>query len=560
MKRAFLYGLSGVSLLISASACNAPSEDAQPAEAASEAISLPAGLDLLSSSWEMAGHDAFGHHNNRVERKVRSSNVDKLEVKWIFDEEDFGDQLGAIHGTPVVTEDAVFVGTNAGRFLAVNLDGTLRWHYVTRQPNPLLGAIARPSPVGGQIPDSVGTPVVGGAIYSARENMVVFGDLDGNIYGLDADTGEEVWVQERLDAHPLGGIVGNSLLRADSKVVIGFAAIEDAGLLLPDFGIPYECCSHTGFVAALDIATGQLEWRYDTIDPAAVQPLSDEHAPFALGPSGADIWAQPTYDPVTQTIYVGTGQNYSPEEDGTSTGTSDALIALDAHTGEEKWVQQITENDIWVVGIPSPNEEGKWLDQDFGDAPKIYTLADGRRVVGAAQKSGDYTVLDAQTGEVIETTEIVQQANQLGGLQNGSAYGRGKVFVHGQDGYDPTSAQAPFDGRVIALSPDGTQVEWSFDRFYSIFAAPLALARDVLYFISPVEEAEPGTDPFEFALYALDADTGEQLARFPFPGRAVSGPVVSEGRVYMVTGNRAIEELGVDDDGSIVCLAIGGAP
>lgn len=560
MERVFLYKIWGVSLLLSVGACSAPSEEPASAEAASEAISLPAGLDVFSSNWDMAGHDAFGHHNNRVELKVRSSNVDELEVKWTFDEEDFGEQLGAIHGTPVVTEDTLFVGTSAGRFLAVNLDGTLRWDYATRQPNPILGAVARPSPVGGQIPDSVGTPVVGGAIYSARESVVVFGDMDGNIYGLDAATGEEVWVQERLDAHPLGGIVGNSLLRAGNKVVIGFAAIEDAGLLLPDFGIPYECCSHTGFVAALDIATGELEWRYDTIDPAAVQPLSEEHAPFALGPSGADIWAQPTYDPLTRTVYIGTGQNYSPEEDGTSTDTSDALIALDARTGEEKWVQQITENDIWVVGIPSPNEEGKWVDQDFGDALKIYRLADGRKVVGAAQKSGAYTVVDAHTGEVIETTEIVQQANQLGGLQNGSAYGRGKVFVHGQDGYDPMSAEAPFDGRVMALSPDGTQVKWSFDRFFSIFAAPLALARDVLYFISPVEEAEPGTDPFEFALYALDADTGEQLARFPFPGRAVSGPVVSDAHVYMVTGNRAIEELGVDDNGSIICLGRPSAP
>ena len=55
--------------------------------------------------------------------------------------------------------------------------------------------IAKPAPVGGQIPDFVGTPVVGGAIYSASDDLVVFGDLDGNIYALDADTGAEVWVR-----------------------------------------------------------------------------------------------------------------------------------------------------------------------------------------------------------------------------------------------------------------------------------------------------------------------------------------------------------------------------
>ena len=138
------------------------------------------------------------------------------------------------------------------------------------------------------------------------------------------------------------------------------------------------------------------------------------------------------------------------------------------------------------------------MDQDFGDAPKIYRLPNGRKVVGAGQKSGAYSVLDARTGQVVATTQHLQQANQLGGCsKTGSAYGRDKVFVHGMDGHDPLSAEAPFDGRVLALSPDGKDVLWSFDRFYSVFAAPLALGRDVLYFLSPVEEAAPGVDPFQ---------------------------------------------------------------
>jgi polyvinyl alcohol dehydrogenase (cytochrome) len=385
--------------------------------------------------------------------------------------------------------------------------------------------------------------------------MVVFGDLDGNLYGLDADTGEEIWVKDQVDAHPLGGIVGNSLVRAGNRVVIGFAAIEDAGLVLPTMGIPYACCSHTGFVASFDIATGHQAWRFDTIDPASVAPLPETLAPFKLGPAGADIWAQPTYDPLTQTIYVGTGQNYSPTAQGTGTANSDAIIALDARTGKLKWSRQITANDIWVAGIPSPDANGRWTDQDFGDAPKIYWLPDGRKVVGAGQKSGAYTVLDARTGQVIATTPHVQQANQLGGLQNGGAYGRGKVFVHGMHGSDPLSSEAPFEGRVMALSPDGREVRWSFARPFGVFAAPVALARDVLYFVSPVEEARPGVDPFQFGLYALHADTGQVLARKALPGRALSGPVVSKGRVYVVTGNRAVDALGTDDNGSIVALA-----
>jgi polyvinyl alcohol dehydrogenase (cytochrome) len=529
----------------------------EPVAVAQAELSLPPGLDLLAPTWESAGHDAFNHQNNAIEWRIRASNVASLDVAWTFDETDTGYDLGALHGTPVVSEEGLYVGSNNGKFYALNLDGTLRWEYTTRPPNPLLGVLATPSPVGGQIPVLYGTPIVGGAVYAGDQRTVVFGDLDGNIYALDTKTGKERWVKEQLDAHPLGGIVGNSLTRAGKRVIIGFSAIEDAGLLLPSFGIDYQCCSHTGFVVSIDIATGELAWRYDTIKPSDVKPLPEAFLPFKLGPSGADIWAAPAFDPASNTVYFGTGQNYSPDgATGTSTGTSDAMIALDASTGKPRWITQVTKGDIWVAGIPSPDANGRFTDQDFGDAPKLYLLPNGRKVVAAGQKSGSFWVLDAKTGAVIRENKLLQQANQLGGLQNGGAYGRDKVFVHGLNGLDPTTDQGPFIGTVAALSPDGSSVKWRFEKpFTGLFIAPLALGRDVLYFISPVEEAAPGSDPFQFALYALNADTGAVLKRLPFPGRAVSGPVVSQGRVYIVTGNRAVEELGTDDKGRIIALA-----
>ena len=79
-------------------------------------------------------------------------------------------------------------------------------------------------------------------------------------------------------------------------------------------------------VTALDVRTGAERWRYETVAAADVQPLPSALAPFARGPSGADVWATPTYDVETSTVYIGTGQNYSPNAEGTSTPTSDAII------------------------------------------------------------------------------------------------------------------------------------------------------------------------------------------------------------------------------------------
>jgi polyvinyl alcohol dehydrogenase (cytochrome) len=511
-------------------------------------------------SWEMASHDPLGHHHNQTETQIGPANAATLQPAWTFDNLN-GEDLGALHGTPIVTDSALYVGSNNGRFYALSLDGVLLWTYTTLPPNPLLAALATPAPVGGQIPVMYGTPIVGGAVYSAAEDIVIFGDLDGNLYALDGTTGAEVWVKPQVDPHPLGGIVGNSVLLAGKDVVVGFAAIEDAALLIPQFlGIPYQCCTHTGFVAAFDVKKGKERWRFETIKPSDVQPLPASAAPFTLGPAGADIWGQPTYDETSGTIYFGTGQNYSPKPSGGGTDTSDAIVAVDAKKGRLKWIRQITANDIWVEGIPSPDANGRWTDQDFGDAVKIYDLPDGRRVVGAGQKSGAYTVLDAHTGELIKTTQVLQQANQLGGLQNGSAYGNGKVFVHGLHGSNPASSSAPFTGVIRALSPDGATKLWSFELPMSVFAAPLALANGVLWGIIPVTEQGFPTAPQQFTLLGLHADSGTPVAGFPLPGRAISGPVVSNGRVYLVTGNRAIEALGPNDHGSIIALKLPGAP
>lgn len=504
--------------------------------------------------WRMAAYDVVASGHNRGESQLGVDNVGDLEVKWVFDDEDAGHAVGPIHATPVVWSSTIFVGSAFGRFYAVARDGRLLWAYETRQPNPLLGAVVIPAPIGGVVSGAVATPVVGAAVLPASVPYVIFGDLDGNIYALDRATGAEVWVKERLDAHPLGGVVGNALLLVDDIVIVGMSSIENVALLLPLFGFPYDCCSHTGLVVALNVNTGEELWRYDTIDPASIQALPLSQSPFVQGPAGADIWGQPTYDVDTHTVYIGTGQNFAPSASG-ATPASDAIIALDAATGMEKWVTQLTAGDIWLQGMPNPDATGRFFDQDVGDSPKVYTLADGTKVVGAGQKNGIYHVLDAATGAVVVSTPHLQMANSLGGFQQGGAFAGEMVLQHGLDGLT-TNGTGPFLGSVMALSLDGRQVRWRFDRFLSPMAGGMAIANGVVYVQSPLEEAIPLQEPLLWALYALDAQSGEPLARVAFQGRALSGPAVSRGRLYIGFGNLAVTEIGEDDTGGLVCLGL----
>ena len=377
------------------------------------------------------------------------------------------------------------------------------------------------------------------------------------------ETGEEIWTQPQLDNHPLGGIVGNSLLLLNNKVIIGFSSIEALAIEIQDSGIPYTCCTYRGMVVALDVKTGNEQWRYETIAEEENQDLPESFSPFQRGPSGADIWGQPTYDPKTNTLYFGTGQHFSPDITGGSTPTSDAIIALNASTGEEKWVTQVTEGDIWVSGITNPDPDtGRFVDADFGDSPKIYQLSNGRRVIGAGQKDGRYHVLDARTGEIIKQTKYVEPTNSLGGFQQGGAFAEGIVFQHGLDRIGPITGDPLtqlFNGSVFALSRNGTEELWRFDKFFSPLAGGLAIANGVVYLQSPLEEKTPSSDPPKWAFYALDASTGEVLRRITFDGRALSSPIVSRGRVYLGKGNTGasfVEDLGIDKNGGLICLGL----
>ena len=93
----------------------------------------------------------------------------------------------------------------------------------------------------------------------------------------------------------------------------------------------------------------------------------------------------------------------------------------------------------------------------------------------------------------------------------------------------------PADYVDVALSPDGATTLWTFSAPMSVLAAPLALANGVLWAILPVSETGFPTAPQKFTLLGLHADSGTPVAGHQFSGRAISGPAISNGRIYLVT-------------------------
>jgi hypothetical protein len=178
---------------------------------------------------------------------------------------------------------------------------------------------------------------------------------------------------------------------------------------------------------------------------------------------------------------------------------------------------------------------------DADDGADLNDLAAVSADKSCIQALLEYHVVRAADGKPISRTQHVQVASQLGGFQNLGGYADGLVYQHGSDRIGPPVVDAPYNGTLMALSPDGASVVWRFDRMSSPVAAGIAIANGVIYVQSPVEEAE-GHSP-ESAIYALDAKTGVQLTPLRTPGRTLASVAISDGRLYIGGGNRAVPDI-----------------
>jgi polyvinyl alcohol dehydrogenase (cytochrome) len=492
-----------------------------------------AGLDCSDDSpdWPMFGQNVCNTRVQKNKTGLTTATAPKLAVKWSYD------AAGDVSATPAVVAGNVYVpdwGGNLSRLDAAS--GKVVWSksvgdlagFVDAQGMPVSGLLSRTTPI-----------VAGNAVIvgTQRNAPAIIADPRPNAFmiAVDKDTAKVLWKTPLHGGHPAAVITGSPVLDG-SRMYVGVSSLEEAFVLSGS----YACCSFRGSVAALDVATGKILWQTPTIDDAI---FFGPDGKTPAGYAGAAVWSStPVVDRKRGSLYVTTGNNYAvPKgvttlEDGNHV---DSVMALDLDTGAIRWSRAIYDPDVWTfTDMSGP-------DYDFGCGANLFTATiDGksRDLVGAGQKSGLYTALDADTGAIVWQTKV-GPGGHLGGIHWGTATDGERVYVGVNDedatpytlaGKGKHAGEMVTAGSWSALDPATGEILWQTPNPASptptngaSVNGPVTVTGGVLLGGS--------MDPAGHMI-ALDAATGDVLWDFPSGGTVYGGAAVVDGVVYWGAG------------------------
>jgi len=321
------------------------------------------------------GHDwpgygrTFGQQHYSPLSQINERNVSRLGLVWSMD-------LGLENSVtePIAVDGVLYFATGLSVVQAVDASsGRLLWRYDPESAKRA-GLNLR-----------LGWGVRGIAWWNGK---IYVGTVDGRLIAIDSKNGEPYWSVETFDKNFPARI--NGAPRAyDGKVIIGYAGTTGKS---------------RGFVTAYDAETGRRLWRFYTTpgNPAggfenkamamASKTWSGQWWKFG---GGGDVWNAITYDPETDTIYIGTGSGYPWNRRVRSADRGDnlfvaSIVALEGKSGAYKWHYQTTPGDTWDYDAT--------MDMELAD---LLIGGKTRKVLMQAPKNGFFYVLDRITGQLI---------------------------------------------------------------------------------------------------------------------------------------------------------------
>jgi quinate dehydrogenase (quinone) len=355
-------------------------------------------------NWEHYGNDTGGSRFAALDQ-INRDNVSKLVPAWTYHTGDVAvsdgngaeDQL-----TPLQVGDKVFICTPHNNVIALDADtGKELWKNQINAKSAVwqrcrglayfdaTAAAAQPA----------GTPASAVTVAAGAncQRRLLTNTIDARLIAVDADTGEfcqgfgnngQVDLKAGLGSVPDSYYqLSSPPLMAGTTVVVGGRVADNVQADMPG-----------GVIRGFDVMTGEMRWAFDPGNPQNKQEPAGDSTFVRSTPNS---WAPMSYDPSTNTIFLPMGSSstdiYGVERTEMDHKYGASVLALDASTGDEKWVYQTVHNDLWDFDLPM---QPSLID---------FTRADGSKVpaVVIGTKAGQIFVLDRATGQPLTKVEEV---------------------------------------------------------------------------------------------------------------------------------------------------------
>jgi len=341
------------------------------------ATGLCRAADAPSQTWYTFNGD-LGAQKYATATQITPTNVGKLRIAWQLHTGDVSDGSGKIpatvwSATPLFVNDTIYVSTPFYRILAIEPDtGKIKWAF---DPHAPLKAVTQPDmKTRGVAYWQAANPQPG----QACQKIVYVGTMDAKLYAVDADTGKPcqgfgkngvVDVDQWNTLHgkyPLSQLQPPTVYK--NLLFFGWAGKEWAFEVAPP-----------GIVFALDAQTGSLKWQFHPLTPA-----------MAADTGKVNVWASMSVDTQHDLLYIPTSPP-SPDDYGGDRKEKipygNAIVALDADTGNVVWSRQLVHHGLW--------------DYDISTAPTLLDIDRNGQTIPALvepTKQGFIFVLNRLTG------------------------------------------------------------------------------------------------------------------------------------------------------------------
>ncbi|WP_312937214.1 glucose/quinate/shikimate family membrane-bound PQQ-dependent dehydrogenase [Pseudomonas sp.] len=357
--------------------------------------------------WAHYGNTVGGSRFAALDQ-INRDTVNQLQVAWTYHTGDvaLSDGNGAEDQlTPLQIGNKVFLCTPHNNLIALDADtGKELWKNAINAQSKVwqrcrglayfdaTAPLAQPSQPGS-------SPVTVASIAPGAncQRRLLTNTIDGRLIAVDADTGQfcegfgdngQVNLMAGLGDVPDSYYqLSSAPLMAGTTVVVGGRVADNVQTDMPG-----------GVLRGFDVMTGQMRWAFDPGNPQKRDAPQDGSTYMRSTPNS---WAPMSYDPAMNTVFLPMGSSstdiYGVERTQLDHTYGASVLALDATTGNQKWVYQTVHNDLWDFDLPMQPSLIDFTRDDGKTVPAV--------VIGT--KAGQIYVLDRATGQPLTDVKDV---------------------------------------------------------------------------------------------------------------------------------------------------------